>query len=122
MVAFVGSRLQMGIETVLNTVHFDEALESADLVLTGEGKMDEQSIRGKVVIGVSRRAKEKHVPVVAVVGDIGDNVEEAYNQGVSYIQSINRVAVPFSEAKGRAKDDLRLTINNLMYFLHRLSM
>lgn len=120
MVAFLGSCLQMGIETVLDTVGFDESLQGADLVLTGEGKMDEQSLRGKVVIGVSHRAKAQNVPVIAVVGDIGDHVEEAYSHGVSYIVSINRVAIPFKEAKKRTKEDLRLTINNLMRFLQRV--
>lgn len=114
MVAFFGSRLQMGIETVLDTVHFNSLLEGADLVFTGEGKIDFQSLRGKVVIGVARRAKEKGVPVIAVVGDIGDNIEEVYNQGVNAVFSINRVAVPFDEAKKRSKSDLMLTMDNLM--------
>ncbi len=117
MIAFFGARLQMGIESVLDTVDFDEKLNSADLVLTGEGKIDGQSLRGKVVIGVSRRAKKAMVPVVAVVGDIGDNVEPAYDEGVSYIASINRVAVPFTQARPRAKSDLALTVDNLMRLL-----
>ncbi|MDF1496414.1 glycerate kinase family protein [Caproiciproducens sp. CPB-2] len=114
MVAFFGSRLQMGIETVLDTVHFNSLLEGADLVFTGEGKIDFQSLRGKVVIGVARRAKEKGVPVIAVVGDIGDNIEGMYDQGVNAIFSINRVAVPFDEAKKRSRSDLMLTMDNLM--------
>lgn len=114
MVAFFGSRLQMGIETVLDTVQFDSLLEGADLVFTGEGKIDFQSLRGKVVIGVARRAKEKGVPVIAVVGDIGDNIEEVYDQGVNAVFSINRVAVPFDEAKKRSRSDLMLTMGNLM--------
>ena len=52
-----GSRLQMGIETVLDTVNFTIA-HDADMIFTGEGKIDSQSIRGKVVIGVARRAKD----------------------------------------------------------------
>ncbi|MDD3192434.1 MAG: glycerate kinase [Oscillospiraceae bacterium] len=114
MVAFFGARLQMGIETVLDTVHFDELARDADLVFSGEGKIDTQSLRGKVVIGVARRTKKLGVPLVAVVGDIGDNIEAAYDQGVSAIFSTNRVAVPYSQAKERAKSDMALTINNLM--------
>ena len=114
MAAYFGSRLQMGIETVLDTVRFDELLEGADLVLSGEGKIDEQSLRGKVVIGVARRTKKHGVPLVAVVGDIGDHIERAYDEGVGAVVSINRVAVPFKEAKPRAKSDLALTIETLM--------
>ncbi|MFZ2537951.1 MAG: glycerate kinase [Oscillospiraceae bacterium] len=120
MVAFFNSQLQMGIETVLDTVNFDSLVEGADMVFSGEGKIDSQSIRGKVVIGVARRTKNANVPLVAIVGDIGDDIEEAYEKGVSAIFSINRVAVDFKFAKARAKDDMALTMDNLMGFIHRI--
>ncbi len=116
MVAFFNSRLQMGIETVLDTVHFEQLLDGADFVYTGEGKIDGQSLRGKVVIGVARKAKSKGVKVIAIVGDIGDGVDGAYEEGVTGIFSINRVAVPYKEARTRAKDDLRLTLDNLLRY------
>ncbi len=122
MAAFFGSRLQMGIETVLETVNFDNLLQDADLVLTGEGKIDGQSLRGKVVIGVARRAKKADVPVLAIVGDIGDDVEGAYEEGVSGIFSINRVAVEFKKAKPRAPQDMEKTIDNLMRFTKRMGL
>lgn len=117
MSAFLSSSLQMGIETVLDTVGFDSMLENADLIITGEGKIDCQSLSGKVVIGIARRTKKAGVPLIAVVGDIGDNIEKAYEEGVSAIFSINRVAIPFVKAKKRCKDDLMLTIDNLMRFI-----
>jgi glycerate kinase len=116
MVAFWGSRLQMGIETVLDTVHFDSLLKGADLVLSGEGKIDSQSLRGKTVIGVARRAKQQGVPVVAIVGDVGDQIDEIYEEGVYTIFSINTVAVPFSKAKLRCRSDFAFTMDNLMRF------
>ena len=116
MAAYFKSELQMGIETVLNTVHFDDLLDGADYVYTGEGRIDGQSLRGKVVIGVARKAKKKNVPVVAFVGDIKDPVEGAYGEGVVGIFSINRVAVPYLEARPRAKKDLELTVDNLIRF------
>ena len=120
MVAFLGSRLQMGIETVLDTVGFDRLVCDADLVLSGEGKIDTQSLRGKVVIGVARRCKKHGVPLVALVGDIGDNIENAYEEGVSAVFSTNRVAVDFSVARTRSKSDMALTVDNLMRFLSRI--
>jgi glycerate kinase len=122
MAAFFKSQLQMGIETVLETVGFDNLLKDADLVLTGEGKIDGQSLRGKVVIGVSRRAKKSKVPVIAVVGDIGDDVEGAYDEGVSAIFSINRLAVDFKIAKTRAREDMEKTVDNLMRFIKRMGL
>lgn len=116
--AFLGARLQMGIDTVLDVVDFDTLLTGADLVITGEGKIDHQSLRGKVVCGVARKAKKAGVPVIAVVGDIGDNVEQAYDIGVSAIFSINRMAIPFSQAKTRSREDLRAAMDNLARFMH----
>lgn len=116
MRAFLGARLQMGIETVLDTVRFDETVQGARLVFSGEGKIDSQSVRGKVVIGVARRTQKAAVPLIAVVGDIGDDIEEAYERGVSAIFSINRVAVPYQQARVRAAEDLRLTVENIMRF------
>lgn len=120
MVAFFGSQLQMGIDTVLDTVNFDKLVENADIVFSGEGKIDSQSIRGKVVIGVAKHTQKANIPLVAIVGDIGDDIEAAYDKGVTAIFSINRVAVDFKIAKTRAKDDLALTMDNLMKFIHRI--
>jgi glycerate kinase len=112
-VAFFGASLKPGIETVLDTVRFEERVAGADFVITGEGKLDSQSLRGKVVIGVSRRAKRLGIPVFAVVGDVGDDIDEAYREGVTAIFSTNHLAVPFSEARKRSALDYRLTIENL---------
>lgn len=120
MVAFLGARLEMGIETVLDVVQFDTLAEEADLVLTGEGKIDAQSLRGKVVIGVARRTKKHDIPLVAIVGDIGDDIDEAYEEGVTAIFSINRVAIPYAEARLRARSDLALTVDNLFRFIKRI--
>lgn len=117
MKAFLGAGLQSGIQTVLDTVRFDELLEGADLVFTGEGKLDSQSLHGKVVIGVAQRAQKAGVPVIAVVGDIGDSIEEAYDLGVTAVFSINRVAVPYTQAKSRSRSDLCLTMCDILRLL-----
>ena len=114
MVAFFGSRLEMGIEAMLDAAHFDSLVADADMVLTGEGKLDAQSLRGKAVIGVARRAKKYGVPVIAIVGDIGENIDAAYDQGLCAVFSINRVSLPFEKNRLRCKSDMRLTIDNLM--------
>ena len=116
-VAFLGAQLQSGITTVLDTVGFENEICDADLIFTGEGKLDSQSLRGKVVCGVANRAQKLHVPVIAVVGDVGDNIETVYKQGVAAVFSTNRVAVPFKEAKLWAKRDLQETMDNIMRLL-----
>ncbi len=122
MRAFFSARLQMGIDTVLDVTDFGKLAAGADMIFTGEGKIDGQSLRGKVVIGVARRAKEMGIPVVAVVGDIGDNIEGAYENGVTGIFSTNRVAVPYKEARPRAESDMRLTMDNLLRFMKSMKI
>lgn len=119
--AFFGGRLQMGIETVLDVVGFDRLLEGAWLVITGEGCIDGQSLRGKVVSGVARRAKAADVPVIAMVGDIGEGAGGLYEQGVTGIFSINRAAIPFSQARTRSREDLRSAAADLFRLLARMS-
>lgn len=119
--AFFGGRLQMGIETVLDVVGFDRLLEGAWLVITGEGCIDGQSLRGKVVSGVARRAKAADVPVIAMVGDIGEGAGGLYEQGVTGIFSINRAAIPFSQARTRSREDLHSAAADLFRLLARMS-
>ena len=117
VVAFLGGTLQKGIDVVLDTVNFESILSGADFVFTGEGKIDSQSLRGKVVVGVARRAQKLGVPVVAVVGDVGSGLEGIYAQGISSIVSINCVAVPFELARKRAKEDMAFTFENTLRLL-----
>lgn len=120
MVAFLASKLSMGIEVLLDLINFDLLLKGTDLVFTGEGRIDAQSLRGKVVIGVARRARRAGVPVIAVVGAIGEGIERAYEEGVTAIFNINREPLPFAEAKKNAKKNLEMTMHDLAHFLFEL--
>lgn len=113
-VAFFGSKLQMGIDTVLDTVGFSDIISDADYIFTGEGRMDSQSLRGKVVIGVSKAAKKKGVPVIVVAGDYDKELGGAYENGVSAVFSTNRVAKPFAELKKESAENLALTVENII--------
>ena len=114
--ALLGFRLQMGIDALLDAVYFDDLLRETDLVFTGEGRIDSQSLRGKVVVGVARRARAQGVPVIALVGEIGEGAEAAYAEGVSGIFSINPRAEAFATARHRSADNLRQTVDNLLHF------
>lgn len=116
-VAFFGSTLQMGIETVLDVTDFDTVAADADLIITGEGRLDAQSLRGKVVIGVARRAKKLGVPVAALVGAAERGIADAYKAGVSGVFPINPEPKPFSEVRGESEENLRFTARNLIHFI-----
>ena len=86
----LGAELRSGVETVLDLIGFDERVRDADLVITGEGNMDEQSAAGKAPVGVARRAKRYGKPVVAVVGGRADNLDAVYGQGVDLVLPVCR--------------------------------
>ena len=119
--AFLGASLCPGIDTVLDAVNFDALLQQADCVITGEGRIDAQSLRGKVVVGVARRCQKHNVPVIALVGDVGPGAQRAYEQGVTAIFSTNRLAKPLDEAKKTAKEDLTAAAEDLIRLLARVA-
>lgn len=119
MAAFFGSRLQMGIETVLDTVGFDALVHDADCIFTGEGKIDSQSLRGKVVIGVARRAKKLGVPVIAVVGGAELELDAAYEEGVSAVFTINRLPMDLKESAKYSAVNLDFVMDNILRLLKK---
>jgi len=94
----LGAELRSGVETVLDLIGFDERVRDVDLVITGEGNMDEQSAAGKAPVGVARRAKRYGKPVVAVVGGRADNLDAVYGQGVDLALPVCRRPMPLDQA------------------------
>lgn len=94
----LGAELRSGVETVLDLVGFDERARDVDLVITGEGNMDEQSAAGKAPVGVARRAKRYCKPVAAVVGGRADNLDAVYEQGIDLVLPICRKPMDLEQA------------------------
>lgn len=86
----LGAELRSGVETVLDLIGFDEHVRDVDLVITGEGNMDEQSAAGKAPVGVARRAKRYGKPVIAVVGGRADNLDAVYGRGIDLVLPVCR--------------------------------
>lgn len=114
MKVFLQARIRMGIDTLLDIVGFDNLLGQADYVFTGEGRLDGQSVRGKVVCGIARRARMAGVPVIVLAGDVSDDAETVFEKGVSAIFSTNRIAMDFSLARNRCERDLEKSMDNLV--------
>ena len=96
----LAAELRSGVETVLDLTGFDERVRDVDLVITGEGKMDEQSAAGKAPVGVARRAKRYGKPVAAVVGGRADSLDAVYGQGVDLVLPICRKPMGLEDALG----------------------
>ena len=94
----LGAELRSGVETVLDLIGFDECVRDVDLVITGEGNMDEQSAAGKAPVGVARRAKRYGKPVVAVVGGRADNLDAVYGQGIDLALPVCRRPMTLDQA------------------------
>lgn len=104
LLVFFHGRMRSGIDVVLDLIRFDQALERADLVVTGEGRTDWQSCFGKVMQGVGDRAKRQGVPVVALCGGLGPGYEEIYAHGVESILTTVDGPMPLRQALEEAED------------------
>jgi glycerate kinase len=80
--AFLGAQFRAGVEVVAELVGLDAAVRGADLVITGEGRFDAQTLRGKTPFGVARIARQHKVPVIVIAGTLGDGYEQMYAHGV----------------------------------------
>ena len=116
-IAFLQSKLTKGIDVVLDTINFDELVSKADIVFTGEGKFDSQSLHGKVIMGVANRSQKYKTPVIVVTGAIGENIQEAYNKGITAIFSINKEPMEFSKSALKSKENMILTMENILRLL-----
>ena len=113
-VALLGGMIQSGIDAVLDVTGFVRQLEGADLVITGEGRIDSQSADGKVVSGVARRTRAKGVPLIAIAGGIADSAGAVYDIGVSAMFSTDRAALPVDMLGARSPGDYEATLSDIM--------
>ena len=113
-VALLGGTIRSGIDAVLDVTGFDRQLEGADLVITGEGRIDSQSAGGKVISGVARRTKAKGIPLIAIAGGIADSAGAVYDIGVSAMFSTDRAALPVDMLGARSPGDYEATLSDIM--------
>ena len=98
LVAFADAEIRSGIDTVLSVNRFSEALSGADLVITGEGRLDKQSLWGKTISGVAREAGVRGIPVYCLVGCLGDPREELLSMGIADVWEIVSLAASEEDA------------------------
>ncbi|PCG20335.1 glycerate kinase [Brachyspira sp. G79] len=101
LLAFCNAELKSGIDAVLDIIDFDDHIKDASLIITGEGAIDGQTKKGKVPVGVARRAN--NIPVIAIVGDIRDGAEAVYDFGIISIMPALKRAMPLDEAIKNSK-------------------
>ncbi len=111
LLAFLNARIESGIELILKHLHFDENLKKAALVITGEGKMDQQTLMGKVPYGVLKEARKHGIPVIGIAGRI-NNKEILLSAGFSQLYEISPRSEPLEKVmltENTLKNIIRIT-------------
>ncbi|MFG6497045.1 glycerate kinase [Fictibacillus sp. UD] len=119
VVAFLDGKLQSGIDLVLDVIGFEDALRDVDLVITGEGRIDSQTVHGKAPVGVAKRAKAVvlDVPVVAIAGSIGPNYEAVFEHDIDAVFSVVNGVVSLEEALANGSVNVEKTAENIARLL-----
>ncbi|MHC4870382.1 MAG: glycerate kinase [Planctomycetota bacterium] len=107
--AFAGGELKKGVDVVLDLLEIDKTLEGADLVITAEGQIDNQTAYGKAPAGVAERAKRKGVPCAAISGGVSNDISELYEKGICAVFSLCRKPLSLEEAMADSFDLLKQT-------------
>ncbi|WP_034640539.1 glycerate kinase [Chitinilyticum aquatile] len=115
--AFLGGRLRPGIDIVLDALEFDARIADADLLITGEGRLDGQSLRGKSPIGVARRGKRAGLPVIALAGSVADDVDAVHPHGIDAVFACVPRAMPLADVLAEARTNLARTARNVAALL-----
>jgi len=118
LVAFFDATLQPGIELVMQAVNFQQRIADADLVITGEGKIDQQSMMGKVIEGVGNACKAAGIPAIALAGTIGQGAEATLEVLESY-HRITPPGTPLAEALARTPEALENTTVSILQQYHK---
>jgi len=95
---FLNGKLRSGIELIKELAQFDDKIKNADWIITGEGKLDTQTLSGKTINGVVRSAKEQHIPIAAFCGAIELQKQSLHKLGISYTASVMDKATSFDDA------------------------
>ncbi|WP_100489556.1 glycerate kinase [Sporolactobacillus pectinivorans] len=110
---FLQGTLLPGINLVIKETKLEEKMHHASLVITGEGKIDGQTIYGKAPVGVARAAKNQHIPVIAFAGSLAEGCGAVYDHGIDAFFSIVSGAIPLKEALRSARENLIRTGENV---------
>lgn len=111
--AFCGAQLRRGIEIVTDALHLDDCVADADLVVTGEGRIDSQTIHGKVPVGVANVAKRYNKPVIGIAGSLTPDVGVVHEHGVDAVFSVIYTICTLDEALDNASENVRMTARNV---------
>ena len=118
LLAFLDATLTPGIALITELLHLEKHIKEAQLVVTGEGKIDAQTLHGKTIMGIASLAKKHSVPVLVFTGSIGHGISEIYDQGVTAIFSIVSQPMSIETAIKNATQLLHASVTNVFTSLN----
>ena len=113
LITFMNAKLKSGIDIVIQKVDLEKHIKDASLVITGEGKIDSQTIQGKTPIGVAKLAKKYGKQVIAIAGCTSNDYELVYDHGIDAVFDVTPISMPFETIKKDAKKNLELSAYNI---------
>ncbi|ELV8642052.1 glycerate kinase [Vibrio vulnificus] len=113
LLGLLNAELRPGIEIVMDAVHLDEIVADADLVITGEGRIDSQTIHGKTPIGVARTAKKHGLPVIGIAGCLSADCGVVHEHGLDAVFAVVNRSVDLPTALAEAAENVELTARNV---------
>ncbi|MXG73507.1 glycerate kinase [Escherichia coli] len=111
--AFCGAKLRQGIEIVTDALHLADQVADADLVITGEGRIDSQTIHGKVPVGVAKVAKRFNKPVIGIAGSLTADVGAVHEHGIDAVFSVIYTICSLEDALENASENVRMAARNI---------
>lgn len=119
LMGFLGAKFCMGIKLVMELVQLEEKIKNADMIITGEGSTDYQTLFGKVPLGIAKIAKKHNKPVVCISGSLGKGYEELYQEGIEALFSIVNRPMSLEEAMSKGEQLLERIARDVfrMYLL-----
>ena len=118
LLAFLDATLTPGIALITELLHLEKHIKEAQLVVTGEGKIDIQTLHGKTIMGIASLAKKHSIPVLVFTGSIGHGISEIYDQGVTAIFSIVSEPMSLETAIKNAAEYLKTSVTNVFSSLN----
>jgi glycerate kinase len=113
LLAFLDATLTPGINLITELLQLEKHMKEAQLVVTGEGRIDAQTLHGKTIMGIASLAKKHSVPVLVFTGSIGQGISEIYDQGVTAIFSIVNKPMSLETAIKNATQLLHASVTNV---------
>ena len=117
MLGFLNAKLKPGVEIVLDTLDFDKSLKNVDLVITGEGQIDFQTVFSKAPIGVAKHAKKYNIPVIAICGSLGKNYQDVHSHGIDAVIPIIPKPMELKQASDNAYELIKNTSEQIFRIL-----